>query len=124
MARVTGIGGVFLRSKDSKALQDWYVRNLGLEPDEDGYVILSWGGDNSGSTVWAAFDGDADYFGGPDAGWMINYRVDDLDGLVEKLQAAGVPVAEKRFEDANGRFAHCWDPEGNKVELWEPAEGF
>jgi predicted enzyme related to lactoylglutathione lyase len=68
--------------------------------------------------------GDADYFGGPDAGWMINYRVDDLDGLVEKLQAAGVPVAEKRFEDANGRFAHCWDPEGNKVELWEPAEGF
>lgn len=124
MARVTGIGGVFLRSKNAKSLQAWYVENLGLEPDPDGYVILNWGGDNAGSTVWAPFDGDADYFGGRDADWMINYRVDDLDGLVEKLKAAGVPVADERFEDFNGRFAHCWDPEGNKIELWEPAQGY
>ena len=124
MARVTGVGGVFLRSKDAKALQDWYVDNLGLEPDADGYVILNWGSSHSGSTVWSAFDGDAEYFGGPEARWMINYRVDDLDGLVEKLKAAGVQVADKRFDDVNGRFAHCWDPEGNKIELWEPAEGY
>ena len=121
MAGVTGIGGVFFRSEDPKRLQEWYVDHLGLAPDHDGYVVIRWG--SEGSTVWAAFDGDAEYYGGPSSSFMINYRVDDLDGLLVRLEAAGVRISDERFDDENGRFAHCWDPEGNKVELWEPAPG-
>lgn len=123
MARVTGIGGVFIRSDNPKKLQEWYVRHLGLEVDRDGYVILRWGQDNQGSTVWSPFKTGAEYFGSPNAQHMINYRVDDLDELTEALSAAGVEVEPERYEDGNGRFAHCWDPEGNKIELWEPASG-
>lgn len=122
MARVTGIGGVFFRSAAASDLQEWYEKHLGLTPDADGYIVLRWGSEN-GSTVWAPFDGEADYFGGQGSQFMVNYRVDDLDGLVESLRRDGVRVADERFEDSNGKFAHCWDLEGNKVELWEPAPG-
>ncbi|MDH3463616.1 MAG: VOC family protein [Acidimicrobiia bacterium] len=123
MAKVTGIGGVFIRSDNPKRLQAWYVEHLGLEADRDGYIILQWGRANEGTTVWSPFKTDAEYFGGPGAHFMINYRVDDLDEMVTKLVAAGVEVGADRFEDGNGRFAHCWDPEGNKIELWEPSPG-
>lgn len=123
MARVTGIGGVFFKARDPKTLQQWYVENLGMEPDQDGYMVIWWGGDDRGSTVWAPFKDDTDYMGPEENRWMINYRVDDLDGLLDQLRAKGVRVEEQTMEDENGKFGWCWDPEGNKVELWEPTPG-
>jgi len=123
VARVTGIGGIFFNSSDPKALQDWYVHHLGIEPDDDGYVVMRWGGDHKGSTVWAPYAPGEPYFGSEDARWMINYRVDDLEGLLAELRSEGVRVDDERIDDENGRFGWCWDPEGNKVELWEPAPG-
>ncbi len=123
MARVTGIGGVFFKARDPKTLQHWYVENLGMEPDQDGYMVIRWGGDDRGSTVWAPFKDDTDYMGPEENRWMINYRVDDLDGLLDQLRAKGVRVEEQTMEDENGKFGWCWDPEGNKVELWEPTPG-
>jgi predicted enzyme related to lactoylglutathione lyase len=124
MAMVTGIGGVFFRSEDPSALQDWYVEHLGLPVDDEGYVVLWWGGEVEGSTVWAAFPADTSSFEWPrDQQWMVNYRVDDLDGMLAKLRADGVDVDDDTFEDSNGRFGHCWDPEGNRVQLWQPRPG-
>lgn len=123
MARVTGIGGVFFKARDPKALQDWYVEHLGMQPDQDGYMVIWWGGDERGSTVWAPFEEDTDYMGPTENRWMINYRVDDLVSLVDQLREKGVRVEEQTMEDENGRFGWCWDPEGNKVELWEPGPG-
>lgn len=124
MAKVTGIGGVFFKSTDPKALQDWYVEHLGMSPDTEGYMVIRWGGEgDQGSTVWAPFPADTDYMGPEQNRWMINYRVDDLDGLLDRLRSEGVRVEEETIEDANGRFGWCWDPEGNKVELWQPNPG-
>ncbi|MGA7097969.1 MAG: VOC family protein [Acidimicrobiia bacterium] len=123
MAKVTGIGGVFFKARDPKALQDWYVEHLGMEPDQDGYMVIWWGGNERGSTVWAPFKSDTDYMGPEENRWMINYRVDDLASLLGQLRAKGVMVEEQTMEDENGKFGWCWDPEGNKVELWEPNPG-
>jgi predicted enzyme related to lactoylglutathione lyase len=123
MARVTGIGGVFFKAGDPRALQDWYVEHLGMEPDQDGYMVIWWGGDEKGSTVWAPFKNDTDYMGPDQNRWMINYRVDDLDGLLDRLRSNGIRVEDETMEDENGRFGWCWDPEGNKVELWQPNPG-
>jgi catechol 2,3-dioxygenase-like lactoylglutathione lyase family enzyme len=123
MAKVTGIGGVFFRSRDPKALQDWYVEHLGLSPDHDGYVVIEWGGDQEGSTVWAPFAEGDSYFGSDDAQWMVNYRVDDLEGLLARLGSEGVRVEAETTKDDNGVFGWCWDLEGNKVELWQPTPG-
>jgi predicted enzyme related to lactoylglutathione lyase len=121
---VTGIGGVFFRAEDPAALQSWYVEHLGMEADADGYVVFRWGAggpSGAGSTVWAPFPADTDYLG--PGQWMVNYRVDDLDELLERLCAAGVRVDDELYEDANGRFGWCFDPEGNRIELWQPAPG-
>ena len=124
MARVTGIGGVFFKAENPKELQAWYVEKLGLGPGEDGYVVIQWGGEGDrGSTVWSPFPSDTDYMGPVENHWMVNYRVDDLDGLLAKLRSEGGPVEDETMEAFNGKFAWCWDPEGNKVELWEPAPG-
>ena len=123
MARATGIGGVFFRSENPAALQAWYVTHLGLPLDEDGYVVIAWGGEHGGETVWAALPEDGKDFGGANRRWMLNYRVDDLDGLLSQLRAAGIRVGDRVAEDANGRFGWAWDPEGNRFELWEPAAG-
>jgi catechol 2,3-dioxygenase-like lactoylglutathione lyase family enzyme len=124
MARVTGIGGIFFRSTDPTALRDWYAEHLGLPVDAEGYVVLRWGGDDEGSTVWAPFPADTVAFDWPhDKQWMVDYRVDDLDGVLARLRGAGVAVSDDTFEDVNGRFGHCWDPEGNRVQLWEPHPG-
>jgi len=124
VAAVTGIGGAFFKASDPQALTDWYVQHLGLPVDGDGYVVLRWGGDVAGSTVWAPFPADTSAFEWPpDRQWTINYRVDDLDGMLAQLAAAGVSVDEETLEDMNGRFGHCWDPEGNRIQLWQPHPG-
>lgn len=127
MAKVTGIGGVFLRAKDPKALQKWYQDHLGMPVDDQGYNVFIWR-DNSddvrpGSTVWSAFPDETEYFG-TDAPYMVNYRVDDLDGMRAQLKEAGAKVDEEIEQmDGIGRFGWATDPEGNRFELWEPAEG-
>lgn len=124
MAEVTGIGGVFFKSEDPKALTQWYSEHLGLPVDEEGYVVIWWGGEIRGSTVWGPFPQDTTSFEWPgDKQWMINYRVDDLIGMLAKLRTVGVEVSDDTFEDINGRFGHCWDPEGNRIQLWEPKPG-
>ncbi len=124
MERVTGVGGIFFKAEDPQALTDWYVEQLGLPVDDDGFVVLRWGGDVSGSTVWAPFPADTDAFEWPaDKQWVFNYRVDDLDAMLSQLRANGVRVSDDTFEDMNGRFGHCWDPEGNRIQLWQPNPG-
>jgi catechol 2,3-dioxygenase-like lactoylglutathione lyase family enzyme len=124
VAGVTGIGGIFFKARDPQALTDWYAEHLGLPVDGEGDVVLWWGGTDRGSTVWAPFPDDTRSFGWPaEAQWMVNYRVDDLDGLLARLRAAGVETDDRTFEDANGRFGHCRDPEGNRIQLWQPNPG-
>ncbi len=121
MARATGIGGVFFRAADPASLARWYVEMLGLPIDEQGYtVIRSLGGE---TLTWAAFPRDTDYFGPADQTAMINYRVDDLDGVLERLRAGGVAVDDHIEEHEYGRFGWAVDPEGNRFELWQPTPG-
>ncbi len=124
MARVTGIGGVFFKSKgDNKALAEWYQKHLGMTLEPWGGAILRWTEDRAedgGLTVWHVAERDTDWFAPSDAPFMINYRVDDLDGLLANLRAAGVEILKGPESHENGKFAWIADPDGNKVELWEP----
>lgn len=125
MARVTGVGGVFLRAHDPKALTAWYVEQLGIPETAFGTTFL-WADEvpaGTGMTTWSAFPADTNYFGdSKQQAVMINYRVDDLDGLLNKLAAAGVAIDPKREKYSFGSFAWITDPEGNRVELWQPEE--
>lgn len=118
MARVTGLGGLFFRSKDSKAQAAWYEEHLGINSSSSGYIWMQ----EAGPTVFSPFKEDTDYFGSDTQQFMINFRVEGLDEFVEKLTAAGVRVDENRMNESYGKFAWIYDPEGNKIELWEPAE--
>lgn len=116
MATVTGIGGLFFRARDPKALGEWYATHLGISAGADGTPWLQ----AAGPTVFAPFDADTDYFPA-DRQWMMNYRVDDLSGLMASLKAAGIAVETRPEWDGDyGRFARIHDPEGNPVELWQP----
>ena len=124
MKRVTGIGGIFFKAKEPKKLSEWYGTHLGLKPDPEGAgVLLRWrefdDPEREGMTVWSVFKDDTKYFDPSRAPFMINYRVDDLDALLEALRAEGVEIA-KREDSDYGRFAWIMDPEGNRIELWEP----
>jgi len=127
MARVTGIGGVFLRSKDPKALTAWYVEHLHITPAPYGGVTFEWKDEvpaGTGSTTWSPFATDSDYFGpggenGPQQA-MINYRVDDLDALLAELTEKGVWIDPKRDSYDFGKFAWIKDCDGNRIELWQP----
>lgn len=125
MARVTGIGGVFLKStKDAKALAAWYEKHLGLRLEPWGGAILEWPKDTAGDggvTVWHAAEPTSDWFAPSTAGFMINYRVDDLEALLAALRAAGVEILKGPETHENGAFAWILDPDGNKLELWQPA---
>ena len=124
MAQVTGIGGIFFKAEDPEALTSWYRKHLALPVDDEGVVVLWWGGEVKGSTVWAPFETDtASFEWPPEKQWLINYRVDDLDEMLTQLREAGVNASEETFEDMNGRFGHCWDPEGNRIQLWQPHPG-
>ena len=124
MAKVTGIGGVFFKSTgDNAALAAWYRDHLGMAPEEWGGVILRWPDDRAGDgglTVWHVAERDTEWFSPSQASFMINYRVDDLDGLLANLRAAGVEIVGGPDADDNGTFAWILDPDGNKVELWQP----
>lgn len=127
--RVTGIGGVFFKARDPKTLGAWYREKLGvgLKPGL-GYTMFQWrereDTTRAGTTVWSLFPANTKYFAPSDATFMINYRVRNLDAMLAQLRALGVPVQDKVVEDFNGRFTWIVDPEGNKIELWEPKAGF
>ena len=114
-----GIGGVFVKSKDVDALREWYREMLGLEIEE-------WGGAQFWSTptktygVWSAFRADTKYFEPSEREFMVNLRVDDLDGLLARLRVRGARVLERREESPDGRFGYVMDPDGTLLELWEP----
>lgn len=123
MARVTGIGGVFLRSKDPKAMAKWYAEHLGITLSEYGGASFEWKDEvpaGTGMTTWSAFPQDTKYFGDSGQTTMIDYRVDDLDALLAGLAAKGVWIDPKREDSDYGRFAWIKDCEGNRVELWQP----
>lgn len=124
MARVTGIGGVFFKSKgDGKALAAWYQKHLGLTLEPWGGAILKWPDDKAaaeGQTVWHVAGKDSKWFNPSTSSFMINYRVDDLDALLAQLRTAGVQIVQGPQTDDNGKFVWIMDPDENKVELWEP----
>jgi predicted enzyme related to lactoylglutathione lyase len=121
MAAVTGIGGVFFKARDNEALTAWYREHLGIAL-EGGYHMFPWKDDaESGATVFSIFPADSDYFSPGTASFMLNFRVDDLDGVLERLRSLGDQVDDKILDEGYGRFGWVVDPEGNRVELWEPA---
>ena len=123
MKGVTGIGGVFFKADNPSTLYQWYEKHLGiqLEPNGQG-ASFHWrdSQDQDAFTAWAIFPRNSDYFSPSRQPFMLNYRVDDLDGLLEELRAAGVWIDSKREDYDYGRFAWIMDPEGNRIELWEP----
>lgn len=121
MERVTGIGGVFLRARDAEALRAWYARHLGIDVAEWGGQQFDWG--KGGSTTWAVFEADTDYFGKQDQPFMMNFRVDDLYAMLAQLRSAGVEVVDEVADTDNGRFGWAYDIEGNRFELWQPPVG-
>lgn len=125
MRRVTGIGGIFFKARDPQALGEWYRRHLGIDVQDWGGAAFRWGGTGSapGTTVWSPFPADTPYFGSGPAPFMVNYRVESLDGLLAALRAEGCDV-DPRVEDSEyGRFGWVVDPEGNRLELWQPPPG-
>jgi predicted enzyme related to lactoylglutathione lyase len=117
MERVLGIGGHFMRAADPPALGAWYRDCLGLDVDEHGLWQQA-----AGPTVFAAFDSGTDYFGSPAQQTMLNFRVRDLDAMLAQLRAAGSDVAEETQDmEGVGRFGWVTDPEGNRIELWQPS---
>jgi predicted enzyme related to lactoylglutathione lyase len=126
MDRVTGLGGVFFKADDPESLSSWYEEHLGLKREEGGF-IFRWREaqepERPGMTVWSLFRKDTEYFAPSDKPFMLNYRVKDIDALLDALRAEGVRVDEKRDDSEYGRFAWIYDPEGNKIELWEPPAG-
>lgn len=122
---VHGVGGVFFRCEDPAATRAWYERHLGVQSDEYGSAF-TWRRDSApdrrGFLQWSPFGEDTDYFGSPDQQFMVNYRVDDLDGLLHALRADGVEIATEIEEMEFGRFVHIVDNDGRRVELWEPVD--
>ena len=124
MARIKGIGGIFFKAENPAQLADWYKKHLDVPVAEHGSAMFHWreheAPDKEEATVWGPFPIDTDYFDPTNKPYMINYIVEDLDGLLEELRAAGVWIDERREEYAYGRFAWIQDPEGTRIELWEP----
>jgi predicted enzyme related to lactoylglutathione lyase len=127
MQRVTGIGGIFFKAKDPVALRAWYQRHLGVDVQVWGGAAFPWtdaeGQPVAGTTAWNITGQDSDYFAPSQADFMVNYRVADLAGLVQALRDEGCQVLDKVEESEFGKFAWVLDPEGHKVELWEPPAG-
>ncbi len=125
--RVTGIGGIFIKAQDPTALRDWYKRHLGMDIQDWGGVAFEWQGagqpEQGGVTIWSVFPADSAYFAPSQAPFMVNYRVRDLHALLALLKAEGCNVDEKTETSEFGKFGWVMDPEGNRLELWEPPSG-
>lgn len=123
LKRVTGIGGIFFKCKDPKKMRDWYKDHLGLNTNEYG-AVFEWyqGSDNSkkGFSQWSPFSEKTKYFQPSEKDFMINYRVQNLEKLVEQLKKENVTIVDKIETYEYGKFVHIMDVEGNKIELWEP----
>lgn len=123
MKKVTGIGGIFFKCKDPKIMREWYQANLGLNTNQYGAVFEWYQGADStkkGFTTWSPFDEKTKYFEPSTKEFMVNYRVENLEALIEELKKNGVTVLDKIESVEYGKFVHIVDPEGNKIELWEP----
>lgn len=126
MKRVTGIGGIFFKAKDPQALGEWYRDHLGIDVQAWGGAAFRWADGapaGAGSTIWSPFKDDTAYFAPSTAPFMVNYRVDDLHALLAQLRAEGATVDDKVEESEYGKFGWVMDPEGNKLELWQPPQG-
>ncbi len=126
MKKVTGIGGVFFKTKDPDQVKAWYKEHLGMNTDQYGCLFsfrLEDRPEVKGHLQWSTFKQDTDYFKPSEKEFMINYRVDDLVALEKELRAAGVNVLDTIEEFEYGKFLHIMDLEGNKIELWEPVDG-
>jgi predicted enzyme related to lactoylglutathione lyase len=128
MKRVTGIGGIFFKANDAPALQAWYKRHLGIDVQDWGGAAFAWtdgeGKPVGGTTIWSVGSTQGgEHFSPGSAAFMVNYRVEDLHALVKALRAEGCNVLDKIDESEYGKFAWVIDPEGNKVELWQPPAG-
>jgi len=127
MKRVTGIGGIFIKSANTARLRAWYQKHLGINVEEWGGTAFRWAGphnpDGHGTTVWSVFEASSDYFGPSTAPFMVNYRVEKLHDLLAVLREEGCQVVGEPQDSEFGKFGWVVDPDGNKVELWEPPEG-
>ncbi|MEK6477520.1 VOC family protein [Catalinimonas sp. 4WD22] len=123
--KVSGIGGIFFKTKDPAKMKDWYSQHLGLVTNEYGSVfefIQSDKPDQKGYLQWSPFDEKTEYFKPSEKEFMINYRVENIEELVEELKASGVTVLDEIESYEYGKFVHILDPENNKIELWEPVD--
>ena len=127
MKRVTGIGGIFFSAKDPKALCAWYKTHLGIDVQDWGGTAFTWtdadGNPTKGTTVWSVGAASGDHFAPSKSTFMVNYRVEDLAALLQALRDEGCDVLEKTDDSEYGKFGWVMDPEGNKVELWQPPAG-
>ncbi|MDH4259826.1 MAG: VOC family protein [Gammaproteobacteria bacterium] len=127
MNRVTGIGGVFFKAKDPMKLGVWYQTHLGMKVEEWGGVAFRWSSpenpSGTGTTIWNPFEENTSYFSPSKASFMINYRVEDLHALLAQLRSEGCEVDAKVEESEYGKFGWVMDPEGNRIELWQPPDG-
>ncbi len=125
MKRVTGIGGIFFKSPDPKRLGAWYKDHLGLDVSDWGGAVFQWGGSDSepGMTIWSVFSQDSKKMEPSPSPFMINYRVADLDALLAALREEGCNVLDDTESSEYGKFGWVVDPDGNKIELWEPPAG-
>jgi len=123
MERVTGIGGVFFKARDPEGLAGWYRQHLGV-PVVEGATYATFSSRASGEhAVWSTFPEATPYFAPSKAPFMVNFRVRDLDAMLAQLREAGIPVDEKIEDSEYGRFGWVMDPEGNRIELWQPPQG-
>ena len=124
MAKITGIGGIFFKSTgDHAALAAWYQKHLGMPMEKWGGAVLRWPDDqgtDKGVTVWNPAKSDTKWFAPSGSAFMVNYRIDDMAGMIAQLTAAGIEIVKGPESHENGKFAWIMDPDGNKVELWEP----
>ncbi len=127
MKRVTGIGGIFFKARDATALQAWYKQHLGVDVQSWGGAAFTWtdadGQPLAGTTAWSIYSEQSDTFAPSTASFMVNYRVADLHALVNVLREEGCNVLDKVDDSEYGKFGWVIDPEGNKIELWEPPAG-
>lgn len=127
MRRVTGIGGIFFHARDPQALCAWYARHLGIDVQPWGGTAFTWtdaeGNPTRGTTIWSIGSAEGQPFAPSASSFMINYRVDDLAALLQALRDEGCNVLDKTDDSEYGKFGWVIDPEGNKVELWQPPAG-